>query len=167
MENQNEIKLDLITVTDPSVLRAIKHTRTQNYSAEALEKDAKRDVPRGLKDSKLCIFNIGDKVFNADINDPISKIILDNRQDELYSISFTKGEEYKDAKGKEHQGINFSSFLTKKQREDDIKFEQDLIIAQSRGELHVLEQKARIRKDYFVDSNLELADLESLLKGKG
>ena len=148
MEDQNEIKLDLITIADRSVLRAIKHTRTQNYSKEAIEKDSKRDTPKGLDKSKVCIFSIGGKVFHADINDEISKIIMEGRQSELYSISFTKGEKYTDAKGVERDGINFSSFITKKQRQEDIAFEQQLIIEQNRADLEILETKARIQSSY-------------------
>ena len=155
-----EINLDLITVNDQSVLRAIKHVRTQPYKAAAIEKDPTK------ANKKVCIFNIGGKVFNADSEDEVSKIILENRQAELYSISFTKGEKYTDKKGVEQDGINFSSFLTKKQRQEDIDFEQDIIIAQSRGDLHVLEQKARIRKDYFVniDDLVTLPSLEAAAK---
>lgn len=165
MENQT-ISLDLITVTDPSVIRAIKHVRTQNYSKEALERDATRDTPRGLKDSKLCLFSIGGKVFNADLNDQISKIIIGGRQSELYSISFTAGEEYKDAKDAKHQGINFSSCLTRKQYEEDIAFEQGIILAKSKADLEIMEKKARIRKDYYISEMATMPDLEDLISGK-
>lgn len=158
MENSTEITLDLITVTDPSILRSIKHTRTQNYSEATLKKDADRDTPRGLKDSKLCIFSIGGKVFNSDIKDEISKIIMEGRQSELYSISFTKGEKYKDSKGTEHTGINFSSFLTKKERQEDIAFEQDLKIEESRAELTILERRTQIKVS--AKEAMSMVDLE-------
>ena len=164
MENQ-EIKLDLITIVDPSILRAIKHTRTQNYSEAALKKDAERDTPRGLKDSKVCIFSIGGKVFHADINDEISKIIMEGRQSELYSISFTAGEEYTDSKGVKQQGISFSSHLTKKQRQEDIAFEQELIIEQSKGALHIKREEAKI-KMMIASIDLDKISIEDLEKAK-
>jgi LPS O-antigen subunit length determinant protein (WzzB/FepE family) len=160
MENLTEITLDLITVTDPSILRAIKHTRTQNYSEAALKKDEERDTPKNLKDSKLCIFSIGGKVFNADINDPISKIIMENRQSELYSISFTKGEDYTDSRNVVQQGINYSSKLTKKERQEDIAFQQDLKIEESRAELHILKEKAEIKMS--AKQAMSMADLEEM-----
>jgi hypothetical protein len=145
---ENQISLDLITVTDPAILRSIRFVRKQNYSDDALKKDAARDTPLGLKDSKVCIFAIGNKTFNADHNDEISKIIIENRQSELYSISFTEGQEYKNSQGQMIKGINFSTHLTKAQRKADITFEQDLLIEASRAELSIMEQKARIAKSY-------------------
>lgn len=160
---ETEIKLDLITIADPSVLRAIKHTRTQNYSKEAIDKDKARDTPKGLENSKVCIFSIGGKVFHADIKDEISKIIMEGRQSELYSISFTAGDTYKDAKDVERQGINYSSHLTKTQRQEDIDFEQSLLISQSKATLHIEREKAKIAMMVAsIDlSKINLKDLES------
>ena len=163
MEKTSDISLDLITVSDPAILRAIKHVRTQNYSKEALEKDASRESPKGLKDSKICLFTIGGKTFSADINDDISKLILGGRQGELYSLSFTKGEEYVDAKGAKRQGINFSSFLTKTQRQEDVNFEQELIIAQSKASLYIKKEEAKIKMmTATVDpEKVNVADLQA------
>jgi hypothetical protein len=91
---------------------------------------------------------MGNKTFNADEKDEITKIILEKRQNDLYSISFTEGKEYTNSQGQTVKGVNFSSFLTKAQRKEDIAFEQDLVIEESRGALHVMEQKARIAKSY-------------------
>ena len=154
MENLTEITLDLITVTDPSILRAIKHVRTQAYSEKAVEKDSSK------KDRKVSIFVIGGKTFNADSEDPISKIILGNKQSELYSISFTKGEDYTDSRNVVQQGINYSSKLTKKERQEDVTFQQDLIIEESRAELHILREKAEIKVS--AKEAMSMIDLEEV-----
>lgn len=154
-----EISLKLITVSDPSILRAIRHIRTQAYSTKAIEKDPTK------KDRKVCIFNVGGKVFNADEQDEISQIILGKRQSELYSLSFTEGEDYTDSKGVTQKGINFSSFLTKKQRQEDIDFEQELIISQSKGDLHIKREEAKI-KMMIASIDLNKVSIEDLEKAK-
>lgn len=157
---ENTISLELITITDQSIIRAMRHVRTQPYSPKAIEKDPTK------KDRKVSILNIGGKVFSADAEDNITKIIMEGRQAEIYSVSFTKGEEYTDSKGAKQTGINFSSFLPKKQYAEDIAFEQEIILAKSRAELEILETKARIRKDYYIAEAASLPDLEHLISGK-
>jgi hypothetical protein len=154
---ENQISLDLITVTDPSILRAIRHVRTQKYSADAVKKDPSKAT------EEVCIFAIGNKTFSADLKDEVSKLILDKRQNDLYSISFTEGKEYTNSQGQKVLGVNFSSFLTKEQRQADIDFEQNIIIAQSRAELSIMEQKARIAKSYGEISDVVRLQTDNVL----
>jgi hypothetical protein len=151
MENMT---LDLITVTDPQILRAIRFVGKKPYDAEKVK------LNKALEGKEIATFVIANYVFNQDADDAISKLIIEKRQAELYSISFTKGEEYKNKKGDTKQGINFSSFLTKAQHKEDIDFEQDIIISKAKAELSIMKQKAEIKLS--LAKIAEMADLEDL-----
>lgn len=150
-----EFKIDnLATVTDQAILRAIRFVRTKPYSDDAIKKDPTK------QGKTISTFVIAGQPFNEATDSEIAKLIMAGNQAELYSISFTEGEEYKNSKGETKKGINFSSFLTKKQRMEDITFEQDLMIQASKAELHIMEQKAKIKLSLAKVAEME--DLEDL-----
>jgi hypothetical protein len=144
-----EFKIDnLATITDQGILRAIRFIRTKPYSAESIAKDSTKEG------KTISTFVIAGQPFNEATDSDIAKLIIAGKQAELYSISFTEGEEYTNSKGDTKKGINFSSFLTKAQRKADIEFEQDLKIEESRAELTILETKSRIAKSYGDVANV-------------
>lgn len=148
-------------------INMIRFVSEKDFKPEIFKDDKGNPKNQHLVGAKNVVFAIGNLgIFNVASNDEICIALRDPaKKRNLAEISFVDST-YK--KGDvDTAGFRYVTHFFKDDIMEEEKFEQDLEIERSRASLHIKEQEARIKKDYFVDANVELTDLEGLLKGKG